>query len=95
LRVCTPGGHLRRCCRARRTDASAIHDLRLLYAASRHTAEPADRITCAAGQLDASPNLAGPLLDDEHLQTRWTDRLVLVDDEILLTGWTTTNLRVS
>ena len=40
--------------------------------------------------------LAGLLLDDEGLQTRWTDRVVLVDeDEVRLTRWMATNLRVS
>jgi hypothetical protein len=44
----------------------------------------------------AGLRLAGLLLDDERLRTRWTDRVVLVDDdEIRHTEWMTDNLRVS
>lgn len=75
-----------------------LPDLRLLYVGiatglrSRLAANHLRR----SGSSTLRRTLAGLLLDDECLRTRWTDRVVLVDDdETRLTRWMTTNLRVS
>ena len=75
-----------------------LDDLRLLYVgiATRLRSRLASNHLRRSGSSTLRRTLAGLLLDDEHLQTRWTDRVVLVDDdEIRLTEWMTTNLRVS
>lgn len=48
-----------------------------------------------SGSSTLRRTLAGLLLDEQQLHTRWTDRVVLVDDETRLTDWMTRNLRVS
>jgi hypothetical protein len=49
-----------------------------------------------SGSSSLRRTLAGLLLEDEALRTRWTDRVVLVDeDEVRLTAWMEANLRVS
>jgi hypothetical protein len=72
-------------------------DLRLIYVgiATRLRSRLASNHLRRTGSSTLRGTLAGLLLDEEHLRTRWTDRVVLVDDEIRLTEWMTTNLRVS
>lgn len=73
-------------------------DLRLLYVgiATRLRGRLASNHLRRSGSSTLRRTLAGLLLDEERLRTRWTDRVVLVDDdEIRLTKWMTTNLRVS
>lgn len=75
-----------------------LHNLRLHYVgiATRLRSRLASNHLRRSGNSTLRRTLAGHLLDDEHLKTRWTDRVVLVDvDEIRLTEWMTTNLRVS
>jgi hypothetical protein len=77
---------------------SRLPDLRLLYLgiATRLRSRLASHHLRRSGGSTLRRTLAGLLLDDERLRTRWTDRVVLVDDdEIRLTEWMTTNLRVS
>ena len=71
-------------------------DLRLLYVgiATRLRSRLASNHLRRSGSSTLRRTLAGLLLDEEHLRTRWTDRVVLVDDdEIRLTDWMTTNMR--
>ena len=75
-----------------------LPDLRLLYVgiATRLRSRLASNHLRRSGSSTLRRTLAGLLLDDERLRTRWTDRVVLVDDdEIRLTEWMTDNLRVS
>ena len=75
-----------------------LPDLRLLYVgiATRLRSRLASNHLRRSGSSTLRRTLAGLLLDDEHLHTRWTDRVVLVDaDEIRLTEWMSANLRVS
>jgi hypothetical protein len=75
-----------------------LGNLRLLYVgiATRLRSRLASNHLRRSGSSTLRRTLAGLLLDDLHLRTRWTDRVVLVDgDEIRLTEWMTANLRVS
>jgi hypothetical protein len=69
-----------------------LPDLRLLYVgiATRLRSRLASNHLRRSGSSTLRRTLAGLLLDDERLRTRWTDRVVLVDDdEIRLTEWMT------
>lgn len=76
----------------------AVADLRLLYVgiATRLRSRLASNHLRRSGSSTLRRTLAGLLLDEQRLRTRWTDRVVLVDeDETRLTDWMSTNLRVS
>lgn len=65
-------------------------DLRLLYVglATKLRSRLASNHLGRSGSSTPRRTLAGFLLDDEHLRTRWADRVVLVDDdEHRLTAW--------
>jgi hypothetical protein len=76
----------------------AVADLRVLYVglATRLRSRLASNHLGRSGSSTLRRTLAGLLLDEYGLRTRWTDRVVLVDDdETRLTDWMSTNLRVS
>jgi len=72
--------------------------VRLLYVgiATRLRARLGQNHMRRTGSSTLRRTLAGLLLDNGALRTRWTDRVVLIDeDEARLTSWMQSNLRVS